>query len=1810
MNKLPDTKEPVKTKITALKELPRQCIQWWSAGRKQKMIAVGGILAVLVLVIGFAVYFSKVPLSSIFVRSSENLFEGFSKLTANPDAKNAFQLKATLEDSTGIDPASTYTLSSVEALTTDDLKKLITVSPNVSFSLAQRSGNEWELALDQALTPNTIFKIALNDPQEDGKESDVYEWAFQVKDTFKVLHYLPRDTATNVPLKTGIEVTFSHENFTDEEAYVSIDPPVPGRFEKHGRTLVYVPTENLAPSQIYRVTVKKGLPLSGSDATLQEDLVFAFETVTPIDEASNNSWLRTYQKLQDVSASEPPLIQLWARNLEQNSVNVDVYPVKDEAEYLQILNRRDQLPWWSHTKDRYLENTSDLRALTSFTAPLQEESGVQFIRFTEPLPHGYFVIDLKNNKARDQVLMQVTDAAAYVNVSKNKTVIWAADLSAKQPSANAQIELIGTERRFIANDQGVAVFETPQELLKASSDQQENKRSYFKVSTGENEVIIPATFLSRNDGYWSGNDAQSYWKYLYTDRPLYQPTDTVKFWGLLRNRDRERITKPVTITLMKEGYVDYYYRPIVIETKTVDVDAQGTFTGEISLKNMQTDVYVLELRVGDDVIENKYIEIRPYDKPAYQLTLTPETNVAYAGDDITLEAQASFFEGTPVPELPLIFETSNGTQRVVTDADGKVTLHTTEAYKDCSNEYRCWPAYEWAKIRPELSEVAEIESSAQLRFYGPEVDATVDVTYPEAAKARLEVRAHKIDLEKIAERVYQDPETQTPSAGTKIEGEIIKITYTRKEMGTGYDFINKRTYKIYSYTREEKAVDTFSGITDERGASVYERTLEPKTSYRVKLRYYDANGRYDATTAYLYYYDGVRINNYGDDGYNNYRLKLPEDNAFSVGEQVRVDFVNNDEMLQAGGQNHYLFLQQQDGLQEYAASQDPTYQFPFEERDIPNVNITGVYFTGETFIMAETGWFDNSVLFDKKDKTMQIEITPDKSRYEPGDEVTVSIRTRNASNQPVSAAVNMNLIDEAFYAVLDSSANPIDSIYAGIGSGVVFSTYSHRRPISPYGGAEKGGCFLGGTQIQMADGSSKAIEDIQVGDEVLTLADPRRNETVSGTVTELYRHTISEYLIINQDLRVTPEHIVYANLGFKPAGQLKIGDWMLQRDGRKVFVASIEAKREIVPVYNFAVEPYHTYFANGYFVHNEKGGGPREYFTDAALFQTITTDASGWARTTFTLPDNITSWRVTAQGISSSLDVGVSVSKIPVSLPVFAEVGIGKEYVADDEPVARIRSYGTAFTKESPVTLSLLSPDLNISTPITKSSHAFQSEFFPLPKLAVGTYDVTYRIDAKEGSDSLILPLSVIESRLTAQRTQAYDTANMGTISNETDRPMRAVLTDQKRSAVYQTLRRLSWVHGDRIDQGLTRTLAAQLLNTAFEANAHVPEFTARQYQTSSGGLTLLPYSSEDLELSAMVAGVGMTGFDETALTQYFFRKLEDRNSNTEEVSLALYGLAAMNQPVLPRLRAWITRDDLSVTQKLYLALAMCALGDTQPARTIYADILREYGWIKEPHIVIKAGETDDEILKNTELASVLASRLNEPQQYGMQDYLRRHRPSEILPYLEELAFAKANLSRLSGKTTAVEFNLNGKDIRADLKQPSFSYSFQLDPKSTIRVTKTEPDIVLTTTQPAPLTEQDLKTDESISIRREYYVNGQKTNTFTENDLIEVRLTPEFKDGALDGSYQITDILPSGLLPIAKLSRDSQYDCRRAYPYAREGQYVKYMIRRDNRCNSSYIMYYAKARTKGTYKAEPALMQSMLNPDYLNVTPLDEIVIQ
>jgi intein/homing endonuclease len=127
----------------------------------------------------------------------------------------------------------------------------------------------------------------------------------------------------------------------------------------------------------------------------------------------------------------------------------------------------------------------------------------------------------------------------------------------------------------------------------------------------------------------------------------------------------------------------------------------------------------------------------------------------------------------------------------------------------------------------------------------------------------------------------------------------------------------------------------------------------------------------------------------------------------------------------------------------------------------------------------------------------------------------------------------------------------------------------------------------------MADGSLKTIEDIKVGDLIMSY-DFNSNGKVVAPVTGLVSHTAAEnngYLIINKSLRVTANHQILINGYWQDIGKAKVGDLMQSGDGSPISISSIEKVGDKVPTYNLEVDYYHNYYAEDILVHNALGGG-------------------------------------------------------------------------------------------------------------------------------------------------------------------------------------------------------------------------------------------------------------------------------------------------------------------------------------------------------------------------------------------------------------------------------------------------------------------------------------------------------------------------------------------------------------------------------------------------------------------------------------------
>jgi len=150
-------------------------------------------------------------------------------------------------------------------------------------------------------------------------------------------------------------------------------------------------------------------------------------------------------------------------------------------------------------------------------------------------------------------------------------------------------------------------------------------------------------------------------------------------------------------------------------------------------------------------------------------------------------------------------------------------------------------------------------------------------------------------------------------------------------------------------------------------------------------------------------------------------------------------------------------------------------------------------------------------------------------------------------------------------------------------------------------------CFPAGTQITMADGTTKNIEDVIEGDEVLSYNEKTlQNEVkkVIGTKQPVHSDLVKYHLSNDTELTCTFDHPVYVNgsdlSSFIPewtnkrydldkkVDKIKVGDLLTLTTNSQVAVKEIEVLDPVdTQTYIITVEDNHNFFANGVLVHNK-----------------------------------------------------------------------------------------------------------------------------------------------------------------------------------------------------------------------------------------------------------------------------------------------------------------------------------------------------------------------------------------------------------------------------------------------------------------------------------------------------------------------------------------------------------------------------------------------------------------------------------------------
>lgn len=1726
-----------------------------------------------------------------FIGGDSNLISPTSSKQRLKIAASEISVTSTMQDTLGIDPKSDFTIKTTIPVEEEDLKNALSTNSNLEFKLNEVSDKEYTVSFEEDLKANKIVNFAVATVNDMGETKDL-SWAFQVKAPFRVLSALPANSTSGIPINSGIEVVFSHSNFQDPAKFFEITPNVKGKFERYGRTLAFIP-EKLEQGKVYKVTIKNGLGLDGTDEKLAEDYSFSFETGSEEFNIYDYNYFNFSKDFYEFTPNENPIFGV-TRGKDPN-VDTKVFSFTNVDEFTKGIQAFTSIPSWAYvskTLNKY--DTSKIKKVFEGNIPIEGDNDWSgYLSLPQKLSEGYYLLEAQNGKLTIQTWFQVTNVSGVLTTSEKEGLIWLIDKETKKPISNASISLAGDPNTKFPNTDknGLSTFTTPTNLLK----NQESDLMLFVAKTNNRQIVLPASSTTRDyyyydeeyDGYYYESGLiDDYWLYLYTDRTIYKPSDKLHFWGIIRPRDSKvSPEQKYHVAIESNSSYTYNYEPIEVVGMDVTADKLGNIIGELKFENLAIGYYTLTIKDSDkNIINSTSFEVTASYKPAYMISAQTDKKAYFVGEKIKLTGQAQYFEGTPVSGVELKISKAG---EVKTDVQGTFLSEFVASYP--YSDYPRLSDYQTAVINPKLSEIGEISGSANYRVFTRKTDIDLEVK-ENGLQRSLSVKLNEIDLSRLNNSTAKNPYDYIgKSRGNQpIRVEIKESWYESYVKREYYDPINKITRKEMGYIQKEQQFMNSSYTTDSNGKAQVSFEIKANRYYTIKVFTQDLDGKEIFDSTYISGYQYFSNNKYAN-LYYSLQTDMPED-GYSLNDKMNINLTESGNKVELKDNDLVLYITSQIGITNAEVLNSSTLEKTFTSDLVPNAYIKAIYYDGNIF--NETS--NQLIKINKADKNLDISFKADKQKYAPGEEIILDLQLKDKDGKAKKGTLNLSVIDEALASIDTNDLDILDAIYRNVSSGI-FQTYlSHYNPQIQPGGGMGDSCFLPGTKILMKGNTYKNIEDIKVGDYVLTKENENSDKFVEARVYETIKHEGSEYLLVNNHMRVTPIHVMYVNGRWMQAKYMKTGDYLLDSAGNWTVIENIKSVSGDFEVYDLNIENYHTYFAENYYVHNKQN--ERSVFLDTAFFNIVNTDNNGNANVKFTAPDNITSWRVSYQGITEDLFAGANYSNVNVSIPFFIDPLIEEIYLESDRPNITLKVFGDAISQKlisGDVTYTIESKSLGINQTLTGKILDISS--FELPKLTKGSHQITISAKAGKYEDKIVKSFKVIDSYQSVVKTESQKLKSNLEFPDykDLDGSVEIVFMNNQRAEYYKELYDLYYSYGNRVDQNMARKYAGEMLQKYFDIEnywASQPDLS--NYQYTNGGIALLPYAEGSLELTVKAMDVNSDDFNAYSLESYLTSILEDKKEDRYRKIVALYGLAQLEVPVLNVLETLSQEKDLNIFEVLYLGLAQAELGNTQKALDLLnrsKDMLTD---------------TDEEKSEAAGLKMMLAAKLQEYKvAHEMLQYINSNPKQNDLDYLEKLVFLQELLPYTeTDKYVAFEYILNGKTEKVTLNDvETKKIVLTANEIKQIEFMNIVGEVTVTTAYQSNLVDS-VTTSKNISVQRKYFVNNSLVNpkdgkiNLKDGDLVTVELS--YNVPSKQGCYTITDYLPSGMKLITRnASYWSDNSNNIDYPLRNDFQSVSF-------CAPKYeyraIRYIARVSGKGTFTAEKPVVQSQQNPEIIN----------
>lgn len=1151
----------------------------------------------------------------------------------------------------------------------------------------------------------------------------------QKPQSFSLSESSPEDFDDMFPVVGQPTFVFAKKvNVSEKELskYFKIEPSVSGSWhlEKNGQVVYFSSnkkgqdslSQTFAYNTVYKITIDSAL--TGSDGKqLKNTQVISFKTAK-----NPNFPIVPEKKLISVLPSQKIQATFFVDSYQNGSsgdqsqikslpVEITTYTATPTQLLSYLVYKKDKNPLYNFVPTKTNKVISKIKSSIS-SSPTQSSYALDI----PPLQNsGLYVVVVKNEFGAESFFISAGTQITQVFPDQDSMYSWTTDQNGNT--------VVNTTSEFYSLRNGVKKIGTSSSNRQGIVELQKNTSDIDLVLTTNGTF----TTFTKTAAYEQRVE-RSYQIYSYSDRPVYHPGDTVHYKAVIRQKDKGTYSLASGKMYVKflEDYADN-----TNDYQELSIDDSGTITYDLKLPplvtvNYQVPQIILATKNGDGTynqINTLFLNVQAYRKPDMELDATTQKTEYISLDEAKFVASGQTLFGTPLSNVPF-------TYRVLINDYTEIQDRGYESFEDQVNSmYGQGQELTSGKGTFDKMGKANIDFSTDLQKYEQSQIATLEITPQIGASPSIGKSAILIHRGEFAIFFnYEDLKSDTKNG---ISGSFVTMNQENPRRIADAQDLSVSLYKIDSQDYQKKNLVEKQDVTqnDQRQSSF----TFPKVdvgSYELLAQGKDSRGNTVSTRYSVYVSEEAA----GQVATGQQLITLKTDKkTYKPGETATISVTANEEIKDAvvvtttfSGTSSLGFYSSLITSFSKQSVNNKSLSIPLKipKDQVQNMSVAVATVQDGTVVIGS-----EYITIENAAKEVSVDITFDKKITKPGELVSATITTKDQKGNPVSADTSFAVIDAAILQIGQNQANIFDTFYKNLQSAYV-NSFDSTQGIYTYSGGGGGGCFLKGTPIRMSDGTEKNIEDVVIGDKILTRSSEFSSTLTEDTVTKTYRHVVSEYLTINDKLQVTPIHRLFVNNSWKQAKDIQIGDHLLDEYGNPILVETLDYSTGQFVVYNLTVFNAHTFFANGVYVHNDKGVGPRNNFADTVYWNPhLQTNNQGKASVTFKTPDNLTTYSSFAVSNTKDSLFGQNAVQIISKKDVTLTPTIPNFYYQGDKPVLSLLAQNnsdedletvvTSTIKEtnqvSTQDLSLTKGDLNtvsfpVEIPTEKDMLSFQFE--------------------------------------------------------------------------------------------------------------------------------------------------------------------------------------------------------------------------------------------------------------------------------------------------------------------------------------------------------------------------------------------------------------------------------------------------------------------------------------------------------------------